>query len=266
MRYAFGAAGTAGLVGRIASIVVSAGLLAALVGVFGGWPGALAVLVLVILLALTGTAAYRLALALDRYEQAPRVYLRFTGTEVAPAAFVRRPRPELAATEALTASNLQFQSTNSVFDFARVRVANDPPLGGRGTKAESVAARVVFYDDDGGERLSMVGRWSETEQLAERTSLSISLAGAQLDIEPNAIEHPLDIAMKRPGDEELYAYNDENTYGDRLGLDKHRLDGDRIRVQVTLRPANGDPVVGEFDLTNGGKSGTLGLTVASAAS
>jgi hypothetical protein len=54
--------------------------------------------------------------------------------------------------------------------------------------------------------------------------------------------------------------NDENTYGDRLGLDKHRLDADRVRVRVTLRPANGDAFIGDFDLMNGGTSGTLGLT------
>ena len=86
----------------------------------------------------------------------------------------------------------------------------------------------------------MNGRWAETAQLAERESLSISLEGAVLDIDANGMSHPLDIAMKRPGEPYFFAYNDENTHGDRLGLDKHRIANRACPIRVTLGASNAD--------------------------
>lgn len=267
VRYAFTASGTAALALRVGSILASAGVLAALVGWFGGWRAAIVVLVLGFLALIAVTAAYRLARALDRYEQEPQVFLVFTDTEVAPAQYMAIARSGVAGAPSVTATGESYvvQTDDTPFTFARLRVANDPPPGRRGEKAERVAARIVFHNDEGRELLRMDGRWAETTQLAERSSLSISLEGAVLDIDSNGISHPLDIAMKRPGEDDIFAYNDENAHGDRLGLEKHRLRGDRFTVRVTLRPANADAVMGDFVLTNGGSSGTLGLDFADAA-
>jgi hypothetical protein len=138
--------------------------------------------------------------------------------------------------------------------FGRVRVANDPGPGRRCPRADRVAATIDFLTPDGEVILGgMTGRWAETVQRAETGRVGLSLDEAQLDIDPNGLAHPLDVAMKQPQDAHFYAYNFENSTEPALLLDKHRIGphGD-VHVRVTLRPANGDAVIGNFVLRSEG--------------
>jgi hypothetical protein len=90
--------------------------------------------------------------------------------------------------------------------------------------------------------------------------MGISLDAAQLDIEPNGLSHPVDIAMKRREDVGCYAVNDESAAAEEFCLPRHYLEGAEFTVRVTLRGANTEQLIAEFSLKNPGIGGTISLT------
>lgn len=207
---------------------------------------------------------------LDESRDAPRSYLTFETTEVAQAHVstgliaLGAPVSSPLAAQALTATGPSIASQSvavPVADFARVQVSNSPPVGQRGQLAPKVAARITFARTDGTELVSrMIGRWAETPQRIESGRLGLSLDEAQLDIDCNGLPHPLDVAMKYPGDEDCYAYNFENSVASDLRVEGHRLRGSEFRVTVLLRAAdNADPVEGHFILRNHGRGRSVEL-------
>lgn len=135
--------------------------------------------------------------------------------------------------------------------FARLHIANDPPAGQLGETASQVAARITFADCDGNVLIDrMIGGWSETPQRAETGRLGLSLTKAQLDLPANGVPHPVDIAMRAPGDPDCYAYNFENSNAPGLQLDKHRLVDDEFVVTVTVRGDNTEGVSETYVLRN----------------
>jgi hypothetical protein len=141
--------------------------------------------------------------------------------------------------------------------FVRVLVANDP--GHRvGECARSVVATIMFLDGSDTPLLpAMFGRWAGTPQRAETGRFGLSADESQLDIEANGMRHSLDVAMKAPGEAQLYAYNHENSEAHDLRLERHRLSVARCRVQISLRPANGRAITGTFVLHNDAEGVTL---------
>jgi hypothetical protein len=212
------------------------------------WIGAV-VFVLALLTVLFGIEGGRMQRAFDAGPN-----LRFVDTEVAEAGIAART--VASSTIPWTASDVSSVVTAPtsgpelvrVHRFARVRVVNEPRPGARGIRADRVAATLDFMKPDGTPILpGIAGRWAETIQRAETGRLGLSLEEAQLDIDPNGLSHPLDIAMKRQDDEFVYAYNFENSHAEDLALPKHEISEPcPIHVRVTLRPANGDAVVGRF--------------------
>ena len=199
---------------------------------------------------------------LAEMEAAPFPHLRFVSTEVEPARIVSMVVPFGAAGPSPAAEGTE--PGDGYANFARVQIANDPPSGVRGQRAERVAATITFTAPDGTVLLEgMLGRWAETLSRLETGRMGLSLDESQLDLEANGVPHPLDIAMHCPGDRGCYAYNFENSRAVDLRLPTHLLDGSEIHVTVVLRSANADEVQGEFLLRNGGPAGSLALEMAS---
>ena len=158
----------------------------------GGWLAAGIVLVLAALVVVLLLAAYGLAVEAEAAASEPRPYLVFVGTETKPAITVspvRAVSPGVAAGYASTATAYPSQPPVEHVrnDFARVLVANDPPVGARAVRADRVTGRVEFYDEHGTLCLEIQGRWSETRQRGERSSLSVSYESVQLDIDANGL-------------------------------------------------------------------------------
>jgi hypothetical protein len=209
------------------------------------------------LLVLTLNAALRLAKELVAYETAPRPFLCFADTEVEGAGvhvFAHGAGATGAQGRLSTADGVPV-----VYLFARIGIKNNPPAGSKGLKAEKVAAFVTFERDGAPVVSDMVGRWSETDQRAETGRLGISLESAQLDIEPNGLRHPLDIAMKDPDDSSCYAYNEDNSSGVGLRLPSRELVGEEFTVHVQLRGSNTDEISASFLLKNGGAGSGISL-------
>jgi hypothetical protein len=215
-------------------------------------------------------------------ENPPRPHLVFRGTQRAPATFVYQsvpfpagvmgpvmsmtatgtgpPGPTAGGTVSADAGPTQpIGASPVIHDFVRVFVANDPPAGAVGAVAEKVFANVAFVAVKGDTALEMLARWAEAPQRAQTGHVGISLDDAQLDIEPNGLAHPLDIAMKRRGDICFYAVNSENSAATEFCLPKHELTYPEYIVRVSLRGSNTDEVVGEFILRNEGFGGTISL-------
>ena len=134
--------------------------------------------------------------------------------------------------------------------FARVRIANDPGES-VGECARRVVAMITFLDDAGSTIFGpMTGRWAETPQRAETGRLGLTLDESQIDIDANGLPHPLDVAMKVPGEKGFYAFNHENSSAADLRLPPHRLTVDHCRVRVVVRPANGRATTATFVLSN----------------
>jgi hypothetical protein len=146
--------------------------------------------------------------------------------------------------------------------FVRVQIANDPGGAQLGTRADRVVGRIAFLNEKDEPLIpEIVGRWAETLQHFETGRAGISLDEVQLDIDANALPHPLDIAMKRPGDAHFYAYNHENWTAPDARLEKHRVDVKECRVRVRLRPTNAGETVAFFQLENGGAGDGLRLSM-----
>jgi hypothetical protein len=180
-----------------------------------------------------------------------------------------RPKPKLAfvGTDIDNNARVMIHSqsgtrpVNAPMSWARVLVANDP--GDEiGAPAESVVSTVAFYDETGQNLLfELEGRWAEAPQAPELTRIGLSKEGRELDMEANADKHPVDVAMKYIGDDDCYAWNNENGREAVDGrLDRHGLSGDTIRVRVSLRGGNTSPLRSWFTLTNPGKGHVLVLS------
>jgi hypothetical protein len=226
---------------------------------FGGWQLSL-VGVLVALFLLEGAfRVWRGAVSeLATVQAQPRTHLVFLQTEVEEAGVTSgfSAVPTTASvSHTTTIVTLRAVPPNL---FARVLAANRPPPGLRGLRADRVVAELEFYEPESGQLfLSIYGRWAETPQRAETGRLGIDLAETQLDIDANGLPHPLDIAMKRPGAGEMFAYNHENASAPGLELPKHLIARPVCRVRVTLRPANGMAVISEFELRSEGRGISL---------
>jgi len=72
----------------------------------------------------------------------------------------------------------------------------------------------------------------------------------QLDIAANGLSHPLDIAVKEPGDASCWAHNHENSTAQGMRLPKHELPEAGHLVRVVLRGTNFDPIGADYVLTN----------------
>jgi hypothetical protein len=173
-----------------------------------------------------------------------RPYLVFSGVDNSQASVVTGVmRP--------SGTTLLIQHVNAQHDFVRVNVANDPPAGVVGATAEKVVARITFTADDGSTPVhEMLGRWAETPQRMETGRVGISLEEVQLDIEANGLPHPIDIAMRKPGDTSCWAFNDENSAALDLQLPKHELIQSRYLVRVSVRGSNTETTSAGFVLTN----------------
>jgi hypothetical protein len=127
--------------------------------------------------------------------------------------------------------------------------------------ASKVVGRISFVEPDGTVAIDkMLGRWAESPQRAETGRLGISLDEVQLDIEPNGLPHPLDIAMKRVQDSSIYVVNDDNSAAPEFCLSKHELNRDEYTVRVSLRGSNTDEIVADFTLRNGGTGKSITLS------
>jgi hypothetical protein len=136
-------------------------------------------------------------------------------------------------------------------DFVRVNVTNDPPPGVVGATAEKVVARITFTADDGSVPVhEMLGRWAETPQRMETGRVGISYEEVQLNIEPNGLPHPIDIAMRKPGETSCWAFNDDNSAALSLRLPRHELLQTRYRVRVSVRGSNTETISADFILNN----------------
>lgn len=175
---------------------------------------------------------------------APRPHLVFVDPEVQGAGVI--------ATALHPAGGLSTSTVSSgPYEFARINVVNDPPAGSPGATAERVTATITFRADDGRHPVQgMVGRWAETPQRGETGRWGISLEEAQLDVDPNGLWHPIDIAMKKPGDSSCFAFNYENSTVADLKIPKHELNESSYLVQVTLRGSNIEPIGADYVLTN----------------
>jgi hypothetical protein len=224
-------------------------VLAIVTSVFGSirqsaWATAVVLLLTLFLLALN--AARRLAAEVGAYEIAPRPFLRFVDTEVAGASV-------FGITQSGERGTLVTREGKPVcYQFARVGIKNDPPPDSKGVKAEKVVAHITFERNGSAVIHEILGRWSETEQRAETGRIGIFLENAQLDIDPNGLRHPLDIAMKAPDDSSCYAYNEDNSNLADLRLPIHELVGEEFTVHVRLRGASTDEISASFLLENGG--------------
>jgi hypothetical protein len=173
-----------------------------------------------------------------------RPYLVFTGVDNSQASVVTGLLQP-------TGTSVLVRHVNVQHEFVRVNVANDPPAGAVGAAAEKVVARITFTADDGSMPVhEMLGRWAETPQRMETGRVGISLEEVQLDIEPNGLPHPIDIAMRKPGETSCWAFNDENSTALDLQLPTHELIQPRYLVRVSVRGSNTETVAAEFVLTN----------------
>lgn len=229
------------------------------------WGFALGLAVTVAILAFF--ASYRLSQELRGHEGQPRPHLRFVSTEVAEAHVITGavalglpPRSPLAAQSLSAIGPSPGSRSPSTSNFVRVQIANDPPAGLRGQRAERVAAHITFAKPDGSVLIDrMLGRWAETPQQIETGRLGLSLEEAQLDIDPNGVPHPLDVAMKQPADMDCFAFNFENSQAADLRLEKQRLHGRELLVKIVLRGANTPAVMGEYVLKNHGADRSIEL-------
>jgi hypothetical protein len=231
---------------------------------------ALAILVTLLILALL--AAYRLQQSVDEYLERPRPHLVFSSTEVqtgvnivvfyVPVSGYGGP-VATGGTSAASASATESHVTarrQAVADFARVVVTNDP-AGKPGEIAQRVIARLKVSDVDGNELLRATGRWAEQRQAPESLRIGMDKEAIPIDLDPNALEHELDIAFKYPQDANCYVYNNDNgQYAGDLRYRKHELAGKQFRVDVELQGSNVGPVRASFLLENGGANGSLQLT------
>lgn len=230
------------------------GAASVVVGVVGSWPAAVALFVtggLTVVFALT---AYRLAAEVGTFALTPRPHVRFGDANIAGAAVIAMPMP-WAGVQSASANAPQVQSAAV---FARIDVANDPPPGRVGARAERVTGEIEFLDVDCRPLLKLQGRWAETKQRAQRDEMNLSYETVQIDIDANGLAHPLDIAM-RTVDGSCFAFNDDNSEWMNLEKPDHRLDGESFLVRVTLRGVNVERMTKTFRLTN--KVSGLGLTV-----
>jgi len=173
-----------------------------------------------------------------------RPYLVFSGVDNAQASVVTGVLQP-------TGTTVLMRHVNVLHDFVRVNVANDPPAGIIGGTAEKVVARISFVAEDGATPVhQMLGRWAETPQRMETGRVGISLEEVQLDIEPNGLPHPIDVAMRKPGEASCWAFNDENATALELRLPKHELIQPRYTVHVSIRGSNTEVFIAEFLLVN----------------
>ena len=185
-----------------------------------GWLGSIWLAVIVAVLAFLALifffTSFRLAGKVRAEETEPRPYLTFAGADTQPAVTVLFPHPVLGGVSSTATGPVGAIPTPN--DFARALVANDPPVGSHGMTAEKVTGKIEFYDENGVLAMTMRGRWAETVQRGQSGHLNISFDTVQLDIVANGLEHPLDVAMKRPGDAHFYAFNDDNSHAPDLCL------------------------------------------------
>jgi hypothetical protein len=220
-------------------------------------------------------------------ERVPRPYLRLDSADVRPASIFLFPRSSApagfatASAASVTSSETYAGGTVPSYPaerslatgtgppatrespcFARVNVTNDPPNGLPATEAAQVVATLSFYDEDGTCVLqSMQGRWAASKQEHERDRIGMALEHLAENIAPNALAHPIDVAMKHRDERDCFAWNDENSHADGGRLEEHRLTGERFHVEVKLRAANdADEVVSWFVLGNPGGGRDLLIT------
>jgi hypothetical protein len=139
--------------------------------------------------------------------------------------------------------------THSPRRFARVQIANAPPVGVRGENAKEVAAELTF-SGSGGTPLRMGGHWCLHSQLDSGKAVW----NAPIDLPANGQPQALDIAMQDPLDGATYAFNDLNRKELSARLPAHALAGKECRVTVRLRPSNDrQETCATFRLHLGGK-------------
>lgn len=266
---------------RYIDLYWGAGLIAVIVAVFAaataltniGWAWFLTATFLVLFLVATmgGYRVWsRVELAFRRATAQPRPHLVFAGTEVAPAATVvlattgigaaaSAVSPSLEALMMGTAASVPAISRGGPNDFARVRIANDP--GERiGSRAERVAAKIAFLDENDVLLIEITGRWADNLQRMESGRLNPSHDECRIDIDANGLAESLDIAMKAPTDAHFYAFNHLNCQARDLRLEPHKISVSRCRVRVTVRASNEPQSIARiYVLHNAGVGGSLSL-------
>ncbi len=135
-------------------------------------------------------------------------------------------------------------------EYARVAIKNESAPGQPGATAENTAAHIEFLGENSTLLLEMDGRWAGTDQRAETGRLRLGAEESQLDIHANGFPHPLDVAMKVPGDTGFYAFNHENSEAPDLRLARHRMEVADCHVRVTVRASNAPPITEMFVLRN----------------
>lgn len=240
---------------------VGAGLVAlsgVVVGMLGSWLAAAFVFTFGMIAVACLVAAFSLAMSLDKWESAPRPYLQFGDGETVLGEVLSLPHPALPTYQGGTVS-YPTTATSVVIGgqvvraFARARVANAPPSGSPGKRAERVTATVRYFNVDGSQLREIQGRWAETRQRAQRPDLNLTFDTVQLDIDANGLPHPLDVAMVDPFGGDIWAYNDDNAGAPNCELESHRLGPGPFLVEITLRAGNAlDPVVAVYALDFGG--------------
>lgn len=119
----------------------------------------------------------------------PRI--RFMGWETIEARFAKTESGEA--------------QTGSIPWITRVTFANDPEAASTGLTAYKVSGHVEFYDAARDRFLfGMVGQWSDGVEDG-----TTAVSEKQIDIQPDATPHYLDIALKYDEDDECYGINQD---------------------------------------------------------
>ncbi len=217
---------------------------------YGAWQGALFAAVLIASLLFVG--ALRTQRELDRIDAAPRPHLRFLEVEHADETWAER----VVCVNIIGGGGPQESVRHLPRRFARVQIANAPPVGVLGENAREVAAELTF-SGAGIKTRTMGGHWCLH---AEGPNRKKAVWNPPIDLPANGQAQGLDIAMQDPEDGATYAFNDLNRKGHGARLPAHALAGKECLVTVKLRPSNdSEETTAMFRLYLGGKDDPMRL-------
>ena len=137
--------------------------------------------------------------------------------------------------------------------FVHAWIANSPEHPTRDSVAQRVVAHVTFSElGHGNDLLTMAARWSHTPEPA-LVGGAVREIHNEIDMQPNGLAYPIDIAMKHLEDEECYAHNNESVTYEMWRHPQRALKPGKYRVRVDLRGVGANKTFW-FELHNPGRN------------